>query len=205
MQPGLDPGDCPNYRTCGSATELIPEEQVELIRVREVQCQQAETAREQARQEWERIQEQLRLTRREAATMMLTMRGCSQTPESLGVTEPLETITSRLETVRSQMPPFEGCYVAPEGCEAHCYNVKRPGGIYWYNKLTAAAAIFEPVVKEKKVKVIHLSYDDDPRNKEGRLGIERRNRLTQIRTQLQIAEAALTQAATLVTAPLEEE
>lgn len=205
MQPGIDPGDCPNYRTCGSATELTPEEQVELVRVREVQRQQVEVAREQARQEWERIHEQLRVTRRKAAVVMLTMRGCPQTSESLGVTAPLEAIAAHLETLRSHLAGFEEGYIAPEGCEAHRYNVKRPGGTYWYNKLTAAEALFEPVVKEEKVRVIHLSYDDDPRNVEGRLGIERRNRLTQIRTQLQIAEAALERAVALAVAPLEGE
>lgn len=205
MQPGIDPSDCPNYRTCGSATELTPEEQVELVRVREVQHQHAAEAQEQARQEWERVQEQFRVTRREAAVVMLTMRGCPQTPESLGVTAPLEEIAIHLETMRSHLSQFEGSYIAPEGCESHRYNVKRLGGIYWYNKLTAAEALFEPVVKEEKVRVIHLSYDDDPRNREGRLGIERRNRLTQIRTQLQMAEAALERAAALASAPLEDE
>jgi hypothetical protein len=37
LQPGLEAKDCPNYETCGSVSELTPEEEVDLIRVREVQ------------------------------------------------------------------------------------------------------------------------------------------------------------------------
>jgi hypothetical protein len=205
LTPGLDPGDCPNYRACGSATDLTPEEQVELIRVREVQRQQQEAEREQAQQEWERIQEEIRVNRQEAAVMMLMMRGCPQTSESLGVLDPLAEIETQLTTLRLHLQSFEGYYVAPEGCEAHRYNVKRPWGVYEYNKLAAQEPIFEPSEKVQRVKVLHLSRDDDPRNLEGRLGIERRNRLTQIRTQLQIAEAALAQAIALASTPLNAE
>ncbi|WP_193200969.1 hypothetical protein [Nostoc sp. MG11] len=49
LQPGmLDSGECLNYKTCGSAIKLSPDEQIELIRVREI--------------ELERIQETVRTT-----------------------------------------------------------------------------------------------------------------------------------------------
>lgn len=44
---------------------------------------------------------------------------------------------------------------------------------------------------------VHLSRDEDPLNTEARAGIERRNRLLQIKTQLRVAQAALEQAAAI--------
>lgn len=190
MQPGLEAGNCPNYETCGSVTELTEEEEVELIRVRVIERQEAQV-------EWERYQETIRLNRRQAAMMMLLSRGCSQNLESLGISARITAVEEQLEQLRSFLTQYEGPYIAPEEVEAHRYNVKRPGGIYWYNKLTAKRAIFEPSEQQQKVKVIHLSHDDDPRNLEGRLGIERRNRLLQIKRQLEIAETALQQAAAM--------
>lgn len=196
LQPGLEPKDCLNYETCGSASELTPDEEVELIRVREVQ-------RQEAQQQWERIQERIRVSRHWAALMMLTERGCSQSLENFGVVDSMASIEIRIQELRSRIAQFtEGFYIAPDNCEAHRYNVKRPSGTYWYNKLTSREAIFEPEEREEKVKVIHLSHDDDPRNTEGRLGIERRNRLHQLQTQLRIAEEALEQAGAVLNEPL---
>ncbi|BAU15917.1 hypothetical protein LEP3755_64830 (plasmid) [Leptolyngbya sp. NIES-3755] len=198
MQPGLEPQDCPNIKTCGLVTTLTPEEEVELIRVREIQWQQAQEERR-------RVEERIWVTRHRAAIMMLMARGCSQTLESLGITEPIAEIATHLETLRSHLQHFQGKYIAPEACEIHRYSVKRPYGKYGYNKLTAETAIFEPSEKETKVRVIHLSHDDDPRNLEGQRGIDRRNSLTQIRTQLKLAEAALAQAVALASVAVEGE
>jgi hypothetical protein len=191
LQPGLDAGDCENYATCGSATRLTPEEEFELILWREVQVQESRKRRQ-------RQQETIRVNRHTCALIMLMSRGCPQTPESLGVVELLSRIAPLLEEVRDQLAHFEGQYIAPEKCEAHTYKVKRPIGVYQYNKLSAAEAIFEPSERTEKVKVIHLSNDDDPRNLEARLGIERRNALTQARTQINVAHQALTQALELL-------
>ena len=177
LQPGLDPGECENYATCGSATKLTPEEEFELIRWREIQAQERQ-------QQWERYRETIWVNRYQAALMMLMSRGCPQTPESLGVVDLLTNLATKVEEVRSQLPQFQGQYIAPEKCEAHTYNVKRFSSVYCYNKLTAAEAIFDPSEKNQKVKVIHLSNDYDPRNSEARLGIERRNTLTQVRLML---------------------
>jgi hypothetical protein len=196
LQTDLEPIDCPNYQTCGSAFQLTPEEEVELIRVRQVQQQQAQ-------QDWELIQERFRISRREAAIMMLMARGNPQSLDT-GILEFMDSIATQLAELRSHSQQFtEDCYIAPDNCEAHIYNVKRPYGTYWYNKLSSTEAIFEPEEKEEKVKVIHLSHDGDPRNTEARLGIERRNRLHKLQTQLQIAETALEQAIALVIEPLE--
>ena len=195
LQPGLEPQNCPNFKTCGGATQLTPEEEVELIRVREIRWQQAQ-------EEFRRIQERIRVTRHRAAIMMLMARGCPQTPESLGVIQPIAAIETHLEALRSHLEQFSGKYVAPEACEIHEYSVKRPYGKYGYNKLTAETAIFEPSEKDTKVRVIHLSHADDPRCLEGQRGVDRRNHLTQIRTQLRLAEAALRQAALLAEAAI---
>ncbi|MBD1935576.1 MULTISPECIES: hypothetical protein [Cyanophyceae] len=91
-----------------------------------------------------------------------------------------------------------GFYIAPESIEAHQYSVKRPSGAYLYNKFTSKEAIFEPSQRTQKVKVLHLSHDDDPRNIEGRLGIERRNQLTQLRTKLREMKIRLMDAQSLL-------
>ncbi|MEH1916651.1 hypothetical protein [Nostoc sp.] len=182
LQPGLlDCGECLNYKTCGSAIKLSPDEEIELIRMRLL--------------ERERIQETLRTTRREAAIMMLMARGCPNNAHSLGITTQMEAIAELVEQLREQLNNLEGHYVAPLGCEVHHYNVKRPSGVYGYNKLTASESIFEPSEKQQKVKVVHLSHDDDPRNTEARLGIERRNQLTRVRTLLATTVELLLEAA----------
>jgi hypothetical protein len=172
QQPGLDPGDCPNHQVCGLATELTPEEEIELIRF----C-------EQKRQRfW--------ATRQEAAVMMLMMRGNPQTADSLGLTTAIAQLMARLDHLRSRIETStRDHYIAPPRCEVHRYSVKRLWGTYGYNKLTSKEAVFEPSVEEQQVKVIHLSHDDDPRYQEARLGIRRRNQLLQMITQIQSATA----------------
>ena len=104
----------------------------------------------------------------------------------------LRSTLSLLEETIAQLS--EDYYVAPIGVEAHRYLVKRPSGIYQYNKLTSREAIFPPQEREDSVKVIHLSSDYDSRNFEGRAGIERRNRLLAIGTAIDTAEALLNRA-----------
>jgi hypothetical protein len=104
---------------------------------------------------------------------------------------------TKIQELRQELSQLEA-YIAPIGCEAHKYDVRRGTRRFWYNKLTARVAIFAPAAKEEQVKVIHLSHDDDPRNFEGRRGIERRNALLQAKTQLNTAVAALESAVELV-------
>lgn len=84
MQPGLEPEDCVNYKACGSASQLTPEEEIELIRVREIQRQEAEIRWQENIQQWEQIQERIRVSRRSAAIAMLMQRGCPQALASFG-------------------------------------------------------------------------------------------------------------------------
>lgn len=199
MQPGLEPEDCINYKACGSASQLTPEEEVELIRVREIQRQEAEIRRQDYIQEWERVQERIRVSRRSAAIAMLMQRGCPQTLDNFGIAGSIVSIETRLQQLRSHLEQFAtDCYIAPDSCEAHCYNVKRPSGTYGYNKPTSKEAIFEPEEKPEKVKVLHLSHDDDPRNIEGRREIERRNHLHQVRSKVDVAARMLESAVALL-------
>ncbi|MEO0869927.1 MAG: hypothetical protein AAFY17_16120, partial [Cyanobacteria bacterium J06642_11] len=55
---------------------------------------------------------------------------------------------------------------------------------------------------EDRVRVIHLSHNDDPRNIEGRLGIERRERLKMVNTRLKAAKSLIDEAMAIATAPM---
>ncbi len=166
LQPGLEPGDCPNYFTCGAASSYTDEELVELVRVRE---QQRET---------------IRVTRQQAAIMMLMSRGNPQNLDSLEVNDLISEIELSLQALKERLNQFDNVYIAPEKTEVHQYNVNRRGKTFWYNKLASKEAVFKPVEQRALVKVIHLSHDDDPRNIEARVGIKRRNQITQARTKL---------------------
>ena len=180
MQPGLTAIDCPNKHTCGTIIQLTEEDRVELYRAR------LENNR--------RIVEQVRMSREQTASYLLSTRGCPQTAESLGVTEAVRQLKEAIAHLESTIEELNTGYIAPPGAEAHRYTVKRPSGNYEYNKLTSKSAIFPPQQEEKEVKVIHLSKDTDPRNIEGRAGIERRNRLGAIATGVRLATEILNQA-----------
>lgn len=62
----------------------------------------------------------------------------------------------------------------------------------------APSTLFAPAQEEQNVRMIHLSRDDDLRKLEARKGITRMRRLMAIRSQLQLAQAALDQAIKLV-------
>jgi hypothetical protein len=181
MAPGLTAEDCPNKNVCGTIRQLTDEDRVEL--------------------HYARIENNVRTidtmitNGRDAALYLLSTRACPQTPASLGVTETLARLHSTLSQLEETIAQLsEDCYIAPIGVESHRYLVKRPYGVYQYNKLTSREAIFPPQEREDSVKVIHLSSDYDSRNFEGRAGIERRNRLLAIRTAIDTAEALLNRA-----------
>jgi hypothetical protein len=181
MEPGLTAEDCPNKNICGTIRQLTDEDRVEL--------------------HYARIENNVRTidtmitNGRDAALYLLSTRACPQTPASLGVTATLDRLRSTLSQLEETIAQLsEDCYIAPVGVEAHRYLVKRPYGVYQYNKLTSREAIFPPQEREDSVKVIHLSSDYDSRNFEGRAGIERRNRLLAIRTAIDTAEALLNRA-----------
>jgi hypothetical protein len=181
MAPGLTAEDCPNKTVCGTIRQLTDEDRVELHYAR------IENNR--------RTIDTMMTNGRDAALYLLSTRACPQTPASLGVTAALDRLRSTLSQLEETIAQLsEDCYVAPIGVEAHRYLVKRPSGVYQYNKLTSREAIFPPQEREESVKVIHLSSDYDSRNFEGRAGIERRNRLLAIDTAIGAAEALLNRA-----------
>lgn len=185
--------DCPNMSVCGLAQRLEPEAEFELI------CAGSSGV------------VPITATRRTAAAMMLMRRGCPQSVEAFGLDDQIAALTTELSQLTEEIAQYDGHYIAPADVEAVAYSVKRPRGVtqtpegktvqqyavYWYNKLMSQTAIFAPAEKERPVKVIHLSKSDDPRNQEGRQGIERRNQLNQIATQLRIAESAISKARSL--------
>ena len=177
MQPGLTAIECPNQETCGTIIQLTEEDLIELYQAR------LENNR--------RIVERVRMTRGQTASYLLNSRGCPQTPETLGVPQSIDQLRDAIAALEETITELGAGYVVPEGVEAHRYSVKRPYATYEYNKLTSKETIFPSQIKEEEVKVIHLSRDTDPRNIEGRAGIERRNRLLAIATQLRVATELL--------------
>ncbi|MEP0914198.1 hypothetical protein NDI45_25145 [Leptolyngbya sp. GB1-A1] len=203
MQPGLEPGECPNYKTCGQATRLTPDEEIELIRVRQEQQWEREQRTRASQQEQARRREIWRTTRREIAVEMLMQRGCPQMPEDYIPEATFTHLSELIAQLQRRMARFEGSYIPPEGTIAHRYWVCRPYGDYPYNKLMAPRAMFAPAQEEQPVRMIHLSRDDDPRNDEARKGITRMQQLIAIREQVQIAQAAIAEAIDLVEASIE--
>ena len=182
--------DCPNLSVCGVAQRLEPDTEFELI------CAGSSGVTS------------ISTTRRAAAVMMLMRRGCPQSVEAFGLVDQIAALTTELSQLSEEVAQYDGYYIAPADVEAVAYSVKRPRGVaqtpegkmvqqyavYWYNKLMSQTAIFAPAEKERPVKVIHLSKNDDPRNLEGRRGLERRNQLNQIATQMRIAKSAIAKA-----------
>jgi hypothetical protein len=181
-QPNLKPWNCPNYHNCRTANDRPYDEAFALA-----------TA-----------PHPIQVTAIEAATLMLRMRGHPQSPETLGLWtafDDLDRLLDELEPHLQQQQEQED-YIAPEGCEVHLYNVKRPAGIYEYYKLASTQAMFEPSWEEHPVKVIHLSRAGDPRLRSAKSGIHRRNQLLKARTLLSNAAGLLETAMELL---LEEE
>lgn len=203
LQPGLEPGDCPNYMTCGRATRLTPDEEIELLRMRQVQQAQREEQTRQVQQEQALQAEVWRTTRREIAIEMLMQRGCPQSPQHYVPEEIFAQITEAIAQLQNEIAQFEDTYIPPEGTIAHRYWVHRGYASYPYNKLMAPSAVFAPAQEEHPVRMIHLSRDDDPRNEEARKGIVRMQRLLAIQQQLRVAQAALSEAIMLAQSPIE--
>jgi hypothetical protein len=196
QHPGIDPDVCLNYKTCGSATKLSEEEEFELVRVREEAAYRWREQQEERRRFLEEELERQVYPRRSAAIEMLMRRGCPQSLSEMGLRELIEQLEEKTAQIHEALLAHENQYIAPDECDLHVYTVKRPYKAYDYNKLTAHQDIFTPVNykrwnKHRKcwedcenVRTIHLSHDTDPRHTEAKAGIERRNALKHLRTQL---------------------
>ena len=180
LQPGLTAEDCPNRNECGTIIRLTEDEVVEL------QIARLERNR--------RIVELVSVSPSYAADILLNKRGCPQTLESLGLEESIANLKQAISDAEEKMEDTASGYIAPPGVEAHRYVVKRGYGNYEYNKLASKESIFPPQIKDDEVKVLHLSKDNDPRNIKARLGLERRNQLLALKTQLENASKQINQA-----------
>lgn len=180
LQPGLTAEHCPNQFTCKELPNLDRSTETWFRRATEING--------------DRIIERIPLCSHQAARLMLLMRGNPQTPDSLGAIAALNELETTLLQLHNQLANYGNTtYIAPVDTEAHTYSVKRPRGTYQYNKLAAPTAMFEPSEKLEKVKVIHLSHDDDPRNFEAKAGIERRNKLLQLTAKLNAFKESITE------------
>ncbi len=179
LQPGLTAEHCPNQFTCKELPNIDRNTEIWFRRVTVDGGN-------------DRTLETFPLCSSQAARLMLLMRGNPQTPNSLGAIAALDELEATLERLRSQLANYgTSTYIAPVNTEAHSYSVKRPKGTYQYNKLASLDAIFEPSEKVEKVKVIHLSHDDDPRNLEAKAGIDRRNKILQLTAKLKTFEQSI--------------
>ena len=180
LQPGLTAEDCPNKDICGTIIQLTEEEEAELYAAR------MENNR--------RVVRTVMMSPQRAAQRLLRDRGCPQTAETIGIEESTVALIDAISQCQELVAELTSSYVAPPGVEAHRYLVKRPYGTYQYNKLTSKSAIFPPQQEDTEVKVLHLSRDTDPRNILGRSGIERRNRILFLKTQIEKATELLSKA-----------
>ena len=180
LQPGLTAEDCPNKNICGTIIQLTEEEEAELYAAR------MENNR--------RIVQTVMMSPHRAAERLLQDRGCPQTAETIGIEESTVALIDAIANCQEMIAELTSSYVAPPGVEAHRYLVKRPYATYQYNKLTSKKALFPPQQEENPVKVLHLSRDTDPRNILGRSGIERRNRILLLKTQIEKATELLSKA-----------
>ena len=191
LQPGLTAEDCPNQSVCGTIIQLTEEEQAQLYEAR------MENNR--------RVVQTVLMSPQGAAQRLLNDRGCPQTAETIGIEESTVALIDAIAACQELIADLTSSYVAPPGVEAHRYLVKRPYATYQYNKLTSKEAIFPPQQEEQEVKVLHLSKDTDPRNILGRSGIERRNRILLLKTQIEKATELLSKAMeTIEVASIEE-
>ena len=180
LQPGLTAEDCPNKNICGTIIQLTEEEEAELYAAR--------------MENNHRIVQTVMMSPQRAAQRLLRDRGCPQTAETIGIEESTVALIDAISQCQELVAELTSSYVAPPGVEAHRYLVKRPYGTYQYNKLTSKSAIFPPQQEDTEVKVLHLSRDTDPRNILGRSGIERRNRVLFLKTQIEKATELLSKA-----------
>lgn len=155
------------------------------------------------------------IEKHERSVIILRKRANHQPFENWGIQEQISQVRKSLKQLESQLIKLNRGYIAPQGVELNTYNVKRyPFGkpseensskteyykpkIYKYRKLQSKTAQFKSKKEvEPKCKIIHLGKIGSEEDIQGRLGIERRNRLLKIRTRLIRAVNALQEAAEL--------
>lgn len=180
-------------------------------------------ARQQRNTVWAAEQRRIRHTitvrQHEVAVAMLKSRGNHQDYSNFELDETAAAIAELTDSFNQELEQLaanDNGYIAPDGVEAHVYNVKRPSpkelpegltrrqiralqSVFHYHKITSKQAQFVAFGRDeegnpKRCKVIHTSHTDNARNIQSRLGIERRNKLSKIRTRLLRAKQVLDEA-----------
>ena len=217
-------------RAMGVSWDELSQPTFDLVIYREEVSRQWEEQQQRWREGRERVRYIRRVQQHEAAVMLLKQRGNHQSFDSFNLQQPIPDIAAALETSKAHLQDLNRGYIAPNGVEAHVYSVKHPPTssfsedltleeireqqrIYYYHKLLSKTAQFEaiqtptkrqqqsrPRTDPDKCKTIHLSHGYDARNIQGRIGIERRNRLSKIQTRLNMAAQALSESAELAQA-----
>ncbi len=230
LQPGTIAHNCENLTECTKLTKAqgvswtaLNQPTFDLVEYRENLDYHLREEAQHLREEAQRRRYILRVRVHEAAVLLLKQRGNPQSVENFNFASPLSQIEQSLENLNSHLENLDSGYIAPSGVEAHVYNVKNPPTsyfseeitleeirekqkIYYYHKLLSKTAQFESVKPlkpgevRKNCKTIHLSHGGDARNIQGRIGIERRNRLSKIQSRLLAASKALQEAAELAAA-----
>lgn len=199
--------------------QQISELREELARLKRLQPNQKQKA--QIKYLSQRKSFLCRVIAHEIAISKLEEFGNPLSAESFGIYEEILQIKKSIGCIKTQINNFSGLsnlnrnYIAPEGVEVHTYSVKHPPSskfppgtpleeirtqqkIYKYHKLLSKTAQFKSETNSSRnCKVIHLGKNDSEKNIQARLGIERRNRLSKIRTLVTQAAEALQEAAEL--------
>ena len=216
--------ECTNLtRAEGVSWDALNQPTFDLMQYREERHRYWQEQEQQWREEAQRVRYIRRIRQHEAAVLLLQQRGNHQLFNSFDLAAPIPDIEQALETLKANLENLNRGYIAPSGVEAHIYSVKHPPTgdfpagmtkeqirtqqrIYYYHKLLAKTAQFAGVKipkdggEPRNCKAIHLSHGYDARNIQGRIGIERRNRISKIQTRLLAAAKALQEAAELATA-----
>ena len=216
--------ECANLSQCEKAAKygsrtLFPYGKYEKLKSRFDSLDQRKNLSNKAKNELEEIRptvsyvESIRSHEKVVSTLERRRKG--QDYSDFGVRECISLIEKKLQQLRSNL--HNNCYlkrdyIASEGVEVNSYSVKHPPSsnfpqgtspeeirknqkVYLYHKLKSKTAQFRSEKENgEKSKVIHLGKSNDEKNIQARLGIERRNRLSKIRTKLIQAETALKEA-----------
>ena len=158
------------------------------------------------------------IEKHELAVILLRKHGNHQSFESLGVKEQKDRVKESLKELESKLIILDRGYIAPKKVNIDSYATKYyPDSnffeenslpdeefiVYNYYRLKSKTAQFECETEiDQKCKVIHLGTSGSEKYIQGRLGIERRNRLLKIRTKLIEATKILQEAAKLADAEL---
>ena len=212
----------------GASWDAIDQPTFDLVQYVEERRQYWSDRDQAYQEQVERIRYRREVRQHEAAVIMLQQRGNPLSFESFNLNGLIPQIQASIATIAEKLNTLNQNYIAPFGVEAHIYSVKRPARnsfpdswtderikeaqtSYYYHKMLSKTPQFraiKTITEEEqrqwnrrdrsKCKTIHLGKSFDARNIQGRIGVERRNRLAKIKTRLNSAAKALQEAVELM-------